>query len=299
MTNSWVDKIKEWGQDSVDNKPLMLHTFGRNQLFESVIESFKPKENTRELELGAFPTSKCVAIPLSGGLDSVVAYEMGKDAGHEMRPYYVKLRTPYAALELRALNTLGYDVTLIDHSDWPARWEPYKTRWQHILPGRNLLIIMSVAEAVSDRPVEIWLGATEGEIPLTGGDKSVRFFSATGRVLASLPVVHALRFPLKEMTKSDLVEWWINSGRDPADLLKTVTCQGGTDAPCGACHACFNRWIALRNNAISETMLADPRTVKSNAEKVAQFEAALASRSFDTWSERRIMQTLSAWYAEE
>jgi hypothetical protein len=52
----------------------------------------------------------------------------------------------------------------------------------------------------------------------------------------------------------------------------------------------------MTNNSIKEDLINDPRSVPANQEKVEKFKQALRIKDFDTWSERRILQTLSAWY---
>lgn len=303
MSNSWIDLVAEWGQNAIDDKPIRIdRKEGREDLFDAVIESLKAKENTRSVLSKTYAEEggkKYVLVPLSGGLDSLVAYERAKDLGHKVRAFYVMLNTPYAKAEYDVCSSLAIAFETINHSNWPLRWEPYKTHWQHILPLRNLLIILSIAEKVDERPGEIWLGATQGEIPAVGGDKSLKFFTSVDSILSTYPIKHSLKFPLRHETKTDLVSWWVRSGRKIDVIKKTVTCQAGTEIPCGVCHACFNRWVAMTNNGIQETMLGDPRKIRANVLKVEEFSAALKINDFDTWSERRILQTLSAWFGEQ
>lgn len=298
MPNNWVSKIQEWGQAAIDDKEVVLDMAGRLALFGAVKESLAAKENTNPVDIvnpkyEAY--TKRVLLPYSGGLDSYIAYWRAKDLQHDVTAYMVRLNTPYADLEMEAAESLDADFEVIDMGDWPERWKPYKTRWQHILPLRNLLIILAIASHDGGMPGEIWLGATSGEIPDKGGDKSLEFFEAADKILATLPVRHVLRFPLRYETKTDLVAWWLKSGRDPEELKKTITCQAGTPLPCGACHACFNRWVAMTNNGITEKSLKNPKSVPANAEKVVKFREALEKRDFSVWGEQRIKQTLSAW----
>lgn len=303
MRNDWASQVQSWGQSAINDEVLLLQLTGGEAKFAPVLESLGAKENTQGVLLQDFADlglQRLILVPLSGGLDSLVAYERAHERNAEVKPFYVGLNTPYREAELFALNSLGLEYEYIDYSVWPQNWKPYETKWSHILPLRNLLIIMSIAEMEGSRPGEIWLGATEGEIPKTGGDKSLRFFNATQLLLAALPVRHTLVFPLAKETKTDLVAWWISSGRDPQRLLATITCQNPQDTlSCGACHACFNRWIALTNNGLEEEMVYDPLGVPANQLKVKHWEAAYRAQDFSTWSERRIMQSLLAWYRAE
>ncbi len=299
--NDWAGAIRHWGQVAIDDGTLYLDRHRRASLFDSVIESLRAKENEKETVTADFREQSfkpLVLIPLSGGLDSLIAYERAVEQHADVLAFYVKLNTPYAQDELYALDRLEIEYQVIDHGDWPQRWAPYATRWQHILPLRNLLIIASVAQEVGIRPGEIWLGATEGEIPLSGGDKSLKFFKTVDTILASLPVAHSLEFPLRQETKSDLVAWWISSGRSRRRLLTTITCQAPIDGlACGACHACFNRWIALTNSGLHENLVSDPTGIPANQLKITKFEGVLGQGDFEVWSERRVLQSLSAWYA--
>lgn len=301
MSNDWVSAILAWGQQAIDGEPIEVDRLGREQLFVAIEESLNAKERPADVELKGIRSSVIspfISVPLSGGLDSLVAYERAVDENLFVAPFYVALNTPYREAEEHALSQLRIKHTRIDFSIWPERWEPYKTGWKHILPLRNLLIIMSIAQLQSNVPTRIWLGATEGEIPITGGDKSQKFFRAVESLLNVLPTRHEIEFPLRHETKSDIVTGWIKSGKDPKRLLLTITCQdpqGGV--ACGACHACFNRWVALLNNGLDEPLVYNPLGVPANQLKVQQFEHALSEGNFDTWSERRILQTLYAWYS--
>lgn len=296
--NDWISQVLAWGQSAIDGDPLVFDSLGaRSALFVAVREALEAKEAPEGKELRVFTrevTTSLTLVPLSGGLDSLVAFERARRLG-ETRAFYVALNTPYRDIEMRALHRIEPTTQLLNFSDWPERWVPYKTAWKHILPLRNLLIILAVARAAGDRPGMIWLGATAGEIPFKGGDKSLRFFDAVDTLLNTFPVKHMLEFPLRHETKSDLVAWWLREGLSVDRLLATVTCQAGTEIPCGACHACFNRWVAMTNNDLSEPLLTDPHTVEDNVRKVRLFSEALDAKDFEVWSESRIRQTLEAW----
>ena len=294
--NTWVNKILEWGQAAVDGKPIWLDQDGREHLFVPVLESLYAKEYKGDLDI-RIPGERLIIVPLSGGLDSLVAYSRAVESGEETRAYYVALNSTYREAELHALSEMGMSFRYLDYSFFPQGWKPYETSWAHIMPLRNLLVICAIAESVSDRSGKLWLGATEGEIPDQGGDKSLRFFEATSFILDSFPIKHKLQFPLRYETKTDLVTWWLETNHSVDILLKSITCQDPTPTfmACGACHACFNRWVAFRNNDLKEPMVTDPKSVQKNADKVEQFRAAMERSDYSTWSRRRMEQTLSAW----
>jgi hypothetical protein len=54
------------------------------------------------------------------------------------------------------------------------------------------------------------------------------------------------------MTKTEMVKWYLGAGLDPQILISTRSCYSPGDNRCGACSACFRRWVAFTNNDISE-----------------------------------------------
>src|SRR3989304_665732 len=77
-----------------------------------------------------------------------------------------------------------------------------KDNWSHILPGRNLLFIAQVAELHPCDPVDIYFAATNGEMPLVGGDKSLSFLTMVNNLLH--PFGKKVRTPIADYTKTDL-----------------------------------------------------------------------------------------------
>jgi len=65
--------------------------------------------------------------------------------------------------------------------------------------------------------------------------------------------------PFYEMTKSEMVRWFIDNNLPIEDLLKTRSCySNNTMNQCGKCNSCFRRWVALENNGIKETYDSPP-----------------------------------------
>lgn len=64
-------------------------------------------------------------------------------------------------------------------------------------------------------------------------------------------------FMFDELTKQDMVKWYMKTIGDEVLLKKTVSCFHPTDTHCGACPACFRRWIAFEYNNIHETHTND------------------------------------------
>jgi cytidine deaminase len=57
--------------------------------------------------------------------------------------------------------------------------------------------------------------------------------------------------PFKEMTKTDLVRKYLDSGASVNDLLfKSCSCYEGTNKPCGICRSCLRKYVALELNKV-------------------------------------------------
>jgi len=56
------------------------------------------------------------------------------------------------------------------------------------------------------------------------------------------------------MTKTEMIKWYLVHGFDKENLLKTRSCYFEGPVPCGACGACFRRWVSFKCNGIEETM---------------------------------------------
>ena len=58
--------------------------------------------------------------------------------------------------------------------------------------------------------------------------------------------------PFYEMTKGELIRWYLKQGLSKEELFATWTCYRGGQTPCARCGACFRRWIAFSLNGLEE-----------------------------------------------
>jgi hypothetical protein len=58
--------------------------------------------------------------------------------------------------------------------------------------------------------------------------------------------------PFEEITKTLMVQWYKKEGLPINRLLDTRSCFADEVYNCGACPACFRRWVALTNNGLIE-----------------------------------------------
>jgi len=132
------------------------------------------------------------------------------------------------------------------------------------IPNRNLLLVSLAAQ---DADV-VYLGALAGE---SSRDKDGRFFRDATHLLShvlSRPV--RVLAPFRHLTKQELVAVYLEMFPEERGPDATVRLTRSCYAPeldavrlpgvvgCGACMACFRRWVAMRGNQIRERYLHDP-----------------------------------------
>lgn len=185
-----------------------------------------------------------VVVPVSGGLDSSTAYALaveryGTDA---VWPIYVRVGDDggLARLEIRAFCELFEEdpSMFIVHVD--------ADRDQHIVHGRNAIILFSVAREMTRKGWwgEIWFGNLGGETPIVGGDKSSSFLATTQHLMTVLGQDVRIVSPFQALDKVDLVKIWLDWGRRDA-FEKMKTCFSPTEHRCAKCQTCFRMWAAL------------------------------------------------------
>ena len=175
----------------------------------------------------------------SGGMDSYIAWEYLK----RPKTIYFDLGHRYAAFEKQAImRTIR--TTRIDHSLKLGQFEKDDAD----IPMRNAFMIM--VASMYDK--EIVLVVQKGEMTIP--DRSPHFFLTFAAWLNWMKDDwgYTLKSPFFDMTKTQMVKWYVDQGLSIDQLVKTRSCFSSDDFACGACGACFRRWVALRNNNIVE-----------------------------------------------
>jgi 7-cyano-7-deazaguanine synthase len=176
----------------------------------------------------------------SGGLDSYIAWEyLGRP-----KTIYCELNHVYQHFEEEAISKT-IPNTVLDNSLSLARWEKPDAE----IPMRNAFMLM-VASYYGDK---LCLVVQKGEMSIP--DRSQKFFATFGETLSQLNNRKIEIFsPFFDMTKSEMVGWYIKKGLPISKLLDTRSCYSGGSKPCGACSACFRRWVAFKVNGFEEEM---------------------------------------------
>lgn len=253
-------------------------------------------------EVMALPQRVCV--PVTGGLDSTLLYfKIKRDlaVGVESKRESIQIHTAYydfgqsyAYKEIDALQRLG--IPLSNHIDRRDMTNG-GIYWKHILPGRNFYILASLAENHMPQGGVILFGAVDGEMPTQGGDKSKRFFAQLNTLFAALPYPVIIECPFQNMTKTDLVEWWLRSGGEKEILVNTVSCFNAEWVMpwhCGECQACLRKWLAFAcNNIELKTEVPVKLGCVEYIEKYNRvLNEALNTGDFTKYSQRRCEQDL-------
>jgi len=206
------------------------------------------------------------AVMVSGGVDSFLAAQRYPDAVR----VYVNYGQAYDPLERRAVRDLYPGAAEVDISGMAPLGTDY------YVPARNLMLA-TVGVRFADEIC--FAGMRDEQCP----DKNAEAFADMSRILTS----HSKRpvrvfSPFWDLTKAEAVRAYLQSGGDPSGLLRTVSCYEGTDGSCGACEACFRRFVCLRANGLDV-----PRPSDSVIREYGM-------RLLHSFSSRRRLSTLAA-----
>lgn len=201
---------------------------------------------------------------LTGGLDSYIIWRLlGKPEA-----IYFKLHTSAMKQELRSLEHIRecFRESKIHFSD-AINLREFEITGGYV-PYRNLLLLLHTSLMFRDRPIII------GQVREWQTDKNRKFYRQMEQIFYRLGYYRRNRIlaPYSRYTKTDLVREFIKQGFDPKELTAfTYSCVLGSNRddqlPCGVCSNCLNRYIALKNNGLSEETVTVPtwETWKDNA----------------------------------
>ncbi len=181
----------------------------------------------------------------SGGMDSLIAWYYL----HEPATMYIDLGHKYAHKEIQSINLLPpRPVTYRSHYG-----EFFEESDAHI-PGRNLYLAMYAAACGYDL-IHLVTQAGEQSVP----DRAPEFYSTASIALSSAfgrQIVVENVFPV--LHKHEMVRWYLGAGHPDIHLRVAWSCYNPPDSgmlECGACGACFRKYIALEYNDVNTTGL--------------------------------------------
>jgi 7-cyano-7-deazaguanine synthase in queuosine biosynthesis len=117
-----------------------------------------------------------------------------------------------------------------------------------VVPHRNAILLAYLANVTYAD--EIVVSAPKGEMIW---DQQTSFHRIMESVLKEVKISN----PLRKLTKAQAIRKYLERNGDVGTLLSTRSCYSGQVGQCGLCAACIKRWIALRNNGLSECYAND------------------------------------------
>jgi len=214
-----------------------------------------------------------IVLCYSGGIDSFVGshylatINLGSRA---LSAVYFNLGTKYSAKEVKyALELIanGKEVVTVDDSlAWLGRFEVGSKAF---VPYRNLFIAMTAMAKYA--PNVCICGLKDDAV----ADKNAEVFDEWSKHLTKIGNTPVKVFsPFWDMTKDDMVRWYLKSGGDPTFLERTVSCYSSEDTVyCGRCNCCFRKWVVLRNNGFDIPF--------HNKDMMAQYEMDCLEEKYD------------------
>jgi 7-cyano-7-deazaguanine synthase in queuosine biosynthesis len=220
----------------------------------------------------------------SGGLDSYIAWHYLK----RPRTLYCDLGHRYNYVEKEVVRNL----IVTTHIDGRIELGDMEKEDAEI-PLRNAFLLM--VASYYDHEIAIVCQKGEQDIP----DRTPQFLESICGLMSTLHG-RSVRIinPFSEMTKVDMVDWY-KSERLPVEMLyRTWSCYRprdpdmyeafADDLHCGACSACFRRWVAFACNGLWE------EEYRNNILKYEGIEEYLVKMANGGYDDQRVGETLLA-----
>ena len=218
----------------------------------------------------------------SGGMDSLMY-------NYLLKPdiiLYIKHNNTYQEQEENSIQNL-IEKKFIDEKKFIVEKSLQLGKFERddaIIPNRNLYFI-TLATHYGET---IYLGSMKGDRTL---DKSLPFYKLCEDMFNFLYQkqhwCEERRFeigsPFKHLTKTELLKKYLETDGDINALLTSYSCYRGKEKPCGICKACFRKWVALKNNNISQDILNN--YFEQDPAKVAWLEDILPLIKKHQWRE--------------
>jgi len=177
---------------------------------------------------------------VSGGLDSYIAYKYLEENNCKLLPLFIDYKGLYTSKELKHAKELFPDLIIDNSLDLSGQELTPKA----FIKNRNAYFVL--------------VGSKYGHIIAMGGlkddnvgDKSPLAFLKMQELLNEInPDIYKVFSPFWRMTKSEIIEWYIQSGNHIEVLLKTTSCYHPTELYCGECPSCFRKYCAFFDNGL-------------------------------------------------
>lgn len=174
----------------------------------------------------------------SGGIDSFVAWHFL----NKPRTVYFDVRSRYSEKEKAVVLGL-IPSTIVDSS---LNLGDREVGEKAYIPFRNLLL---ACQAVKYSDTIVIAGLKDDQV----SDKNEQMFFRFSDLMSDLEGRHIrVISPFWQMTKAQVVRWFLQNNGTPESLLRTISCYSPEPGVtyCGKCPSCFRKWCALIDNGI-------------------------------------------------
>lgn len=202
-----------------------------------------------------------IGVLMSWWLDSIACYLMAKQQNKKVKCFYYDIWQPYKEKELKAISKIVEEDELVIISDFKlkSKWKKYDW-WDFILPLRNMVLILDAAERIYWWQIYFWV--VEWELKKNGcWDKGIDFISEISKLLQSYPFPVTLEMPLKNMTKGEIVKWYLDNWYKK-ELHLTMSCLKEEEGHCWRCQSCLKKYLAFLYNWEELKTNSDVRLLK-------------------------------------
>lgn len=215
----------------------------------------------------------------SGGMDSYIAWH------YLNRPpvIFLNAKQSYWRKELDAVKNISKKYkdmkVIVDGSLDLSKWEED----DHYIPYRNVFFSM-IASLYAKK---VYLVGIKGDLVDDNNPKAARLMSGFYKNFNHNQEV-VVTSPFYNMTKSEIVKWYIGKRLPIKNLLISRSCYAeSSSGQCGRCSSCFRRWVALENNDVHENYDSPPWEWK----EVKRYVVDIKKGKYD---EDRAKETLAA-----
>ena len=201
---------------------------------------------------------------VSGGLDSYIAWWYLKDDDCDILPLFINYGGMYTDKELWHVKDLYPDLVEDNSLNFFGQEQE-----DSFIKNRNAYFAL-VASKYGN---QIGMGGLKDD---NVGDKSPVAFLKMQDLLNEInPDSYRVFSPFWRMTKSDIIKWYIKSGRPVETLLKTTSCYHPIVTYCGECPSCFRKYCAFFDNGLAYLLpeFNNHTLVKKYVETITLYDA--------------------------
>lgn len=233
-----------------------------------------------------------IALGVSGGIDSTLAYCFALRNGYTVTPYFFRLAQPYQRKEEAALTVLGIPFVVIDLPICAMQPET-PTEANYMIPGRNTVMATIMASTL---PNEVWIVGLADENHPFNLDKNDQFYRLTTEVISkTFGVPISVRSPFSSLSKTELLQWG-EQNVGMTTIEKTVSCYHPTLNKCGQCAACLKRYAGFFGAGLpTERFFISPMKTELARQTQAKYQTLLNHGDFSHYSKTRLSIFLAAY----